>query len=177
MSIDDDRAATARGRRRLVLPADPSEDDLARHWSLTPADLAAVARCRGADHRRRFALQLCTVRAYGRFLDDYRQAPLRIVNHLSRQLELPPVLFLDRPGRAQTERTQALRIRRHLGLRSFDRSAAAALRDWLRQGTVEGRSAAALLLGAEEKLRSWRVLLLAPSSSSVCAYRGRFGSS
>src|SRR5271154_3265100 len=104
---------------------DPSEDDLARDWSLTAEDLALVATCRGPDHRRRFALQLCMLRAYGRFLDDYRQAPVKIVSHLSRQLDLPPVLFLDRPGRAQTERAQSLRIRRHLGLRSFDCAAEA----------------------------------------------------
>ena len=59
------------------------------------------------------------LRAHGHFLDDYRHAPIKIVNHLSRQLGLPPVLFLDRPGRAQTERAQSLRIRRHLGIRDL----------------------------------------------------------
>jgi hypothetical protein len=120
MSTDDDLSRAARIRCRGVPPADPSEDELARHWTLSSADFAEIAHCRGPDHRRRFALQLCTLRTYGRFLDDYRQAPLKIVSHLSRQLDLPPVLFLDRPGRAQTERAQSLRIRRYLGLRSFD---------------------------------------------------------
>ena len=138
-------------RRRLAVPADPSEDELARHWSLTPADLAVIAECRGADHRRRFALQLCMLRAHGRFLDDYRHAPIKIVNHLSRQLGLAPVLFLDRPGRAQTEREQSLRIRRYLGIRGFDRQAAADLRDWLRQGAIEGRTAAELMARAEDR--------------------------
>ncbi len=153
-----------RPRHRSLLPTDPSEDELARHWSLTPTDLAEVEQCRGADHRRRFALQLCMLRAHGRFLDDYRQAPLGIVNHLSRQLGLPPVLFLDRPGRAQTERDQALRIRGYLGLRRFDGTVAADLRDWLRQGAVEGRSAAELLVLAEDKLREWRIMLPAVST-------------
>ena len=62
------------------------------------------------------------LRGYGRFLGDYRQASLKILSHLSRQLDLPPVMFVDRPGRAQTERAQSLRIRRYLGLRSFDRA-------------------------------------------------------
>ena len=82
-------------RRGAAIPGDPSEDELAQHWSLSPVDLREVSRCRSADHKRRFALQLCMLRAHGRFLDDYRQAPLRIVNHLSRQLDLPPVLFLE----------------------------------------------------------------------------------
>jgi hypothetical protein len=53
-----------------------------------------VATWRGPDHRRRFALQLCMLRTHGRFPDDYRQAPVKIINHLSRQLALPPVLAL-----------------------------------------------------------------------------------
>ncbi|MBF0333917.1 MAG: DUF4158 domain-containing protein [Alphaproteobacteria bacterium] len=157
MTIDEP-PVPARGRR-LAPPADPSEDDLARHWCLTPADLVEIGRCRGDDHRRGFALQLCMLRAYGRFLDDYRHAPLRIVNHLSRQLGLPPVLFLDRPGRGPTERDQAARIRRHLGLRSFDAGAEADLRGWLRQGALEGRGAAELLARVEDRLRGWRIVL------------------
>jgi TnpA family transposase len=164
MSIDDASGATIQNQRRTALPADPSEDELARHWSLTPADLAVIAECRGPDHRRRFALQLCMLRAHGHFLDDYRHAPIRIVNHLARQLGLAPVLFLDRPGRAQTERAQSLRIRRHLGIRAFDRHVAADLQDWLRQGALEGRTAAELMARAEDRLREWRVMLPAPST-------------
>jgi hypothetical protein len=85
---------------------DLSEDELVRDWSLAPEDLVFVATCRCPDHRRRFALQLCMLRAHGRFLDDYRQAPVKIINHLSRQLALPPVLALDRSSRGQTERAQ-----------------------------------------------------------------------
>jgi hypothetical protein len=44
------------------MSVDPSEDELARNWNLTPADLAVIAACRGADQRRRFALQLCMLR-------------------------------------------------------------------------------------------------------------------
>jgi TnpA family transposase len=163
--MDDAAAAATQTRRPVTALADPSEDDLARHWSLTPADLAEIAQCRGPDHRRRFAVQLCMLRAQGRFLDDYRQAPLKIVNHVSRQLGLAPVLFLDRPGRAQTERAQSLRIRRHLGIRDFDRQVAADLRDWLRQGAIEGRTAGELMARAETRLREWRVML--PASSTL----------
>jgi TnpA family transposase len=164
MSTDDLSPLMTPARERLAAPADPSEDELARHWSLTASDLAEIIRCRGDDHRRRFALQLCMLRAHGRFLDDYRRAPIKIVNHLSRQLNLAPVLYLDPPGRAQTERAQALRIRRHLGLRSFDRQVAADLREWLRQGAIEGRTAAELMARAEDRLRASGVMLPAVST-------------
>ncbi len=163
MPTDDLIPSAARGRR-LTLPAEPSEDDLARQWSLTATDLAEIARCRGDDHRRRFALHLCMLRAHGRFLDDYRHAPLRIVNHLSRQLGLAPVLFLDRPGRGPTEREQALHIRRYLGLNAFDARAELDLRGWLRQGALEGRSTAELLARVEGRLREWRIILPTPGT-------------
>ncbi|WP_240342479.1 DUF4158 domain-containing protein [Methylococcus sp. EFPC2] len=163
MSTDDDRQQTVR-RRRLALPAEPSEDELARNWSLASADLVETSHCRGDDQRRRYALRLCMLRTYGRFLDDYRQAPLRIVNHLSRQLQLAPVLVLDHPDRAQTEREQALRIRRYLGLQSFDEDAEARLRDWLREGVLDGRNVAELLARVEDRLRDWQIVLPAPST-------------
>src|SRR5260370_35115234 len=59
MSTDDDLLRATRIRRRIVPPAEPDEDALARDWTLSPADLAEIAFCRGAAHRRRFALQLC----------------------------------------------------------------------------------------------------------------------
>jgi uncharacterized protein DUF4158 len=144
--------------------AEPSEDELARHWSLTPADLAEVVRCRGDDHRRQFALQLCMVRAHGRFIDDYRRMPLSIVNHLSRQIGLPPVLFLDRPGRAPTETAQNQRIRRYLGLREFHGPVEAELRDWLRQGAAEGRSADELAAHAGMFLHTHKIILPTPAT-------------
>jgi TnpA family transposase len=142
---------------------DLSEDDLARDWSLTPRDLVFVATCRGPDHRRRFALQLCMLRAHGRFLDDYRQAPVKIINHLSRQLALPPVLALDRPTRGPTERVQAQRIRRHLGLSRFDKATESNLREALRAGALEGRNSDELLIQAETILRGRQVMLPAIS--------------
>lgn len=165
MSTDDPSAATTPARRRIAVPADPSEDELARHWSLTPADLVVITTCRGPDHRRRFAVQLCMLRAHGRFVDDYRHAPIKIVNHLSRQLGLPPALFLDRSGREPTERVQAQRIRRHLGLRRFDKAAEVNLREWLREGALEGRTAPELLARAEERLRGWQMML--PGASTL----------
>jgi hypothetical protein len=144
---------------------DPNEDDLARDWTLTPADLALVATCRGPDHRWRFALQLCMLRTHGRFVDDYRRAPGKIVNHLSRQLALPPVLALDRSGREPTERVQAQRIRRHLGLSRFDKATEGNLRERLRAGVFEGRGDGELLTQAEAILRGWHVML--PSISTL----------
>ena len=111
-----------------------------------------------------FALQLCVLRAYGRFLDDYRQAPIKIVNHLSRQLGLAPVLFLDRPAVRRPS------VISHSVSAAISACAASTgrprtdLREWLRGGAIEGRTAAELLIRAEDKLANLRVMLPAVST-------------
>ena len=75
-------------RRRtssLILPEDPSPEDLVHYWTLSAQDHAEVLRCRGDANRRRFAVQLCTLRAYGRFLPEATPAPVTITNYLARQ--------------------------------------------------------------------------------------------
>jgi TnpA family transposase len=90
--------------------------------TLSEADMAEVRRCRGDTNRRRFALQLCTLRNYGRFLDDYDSIPVRILTHLSRQLDLPPVLFIAAPDRDATVSEHEQRIRQYLGYQQFDQA-------------------------------------------------------
>lgn len=67
----------------IDLPLDPTDEELARDWTLTAADLVQVRRCRGDDKRHSFALQLCVLRQHGLFLgDDYSKVPVRIINHI-----------------------------------------------------------------------------------------------
>ena len=144
---------------KLVLPADPADEELARDWTLSEADKAEVRRCRGDTNRRRFALQLCTLRNYGRFLDDYDLVPVRILTHLSRQLDLPPVLFIAPPERDATLSEQEQRIRRYLGYQQFDQTLQERLTRWLEARAAEGPLPIDLLRRAVDQLRAWRVVL------------------
>lgn len=141
-----------------------SEDVLARRWTLTPRDAAEVRRARGAAHRLRCAVQLCTLRATGRFVTDYRHVPPAAVNHLARQLGLDPVLVLPNPERPATESAQLQRIRRHLGWHAFDGIAEQRLRDRLQERAAEGMTPGPLLALAEDLLRAAQVVLPAPST-------------
>ena len=96
------REAPDRPVSGAILPEDPDLEELARDWTLTEADIGEVLLCRGTDNCLRFALQLCVLRRYGRFLEEYDDPPVRIVNHLAARLHLPPVLLLA-PPRPATE--------------------------------------------------------------------------
>ena len=102
-----------------MLPEDPSQEELAQYWTLSARDKAEVLRCRGEAQRRRFAVQLCTLRTYGRFLPKAVAAPVAITNYLARQLDLPLVLFGEVPGRLATETEHLQRIRAYLGWQSL----------------------------------------------------------
>ena len=93
-----------RRQRGPSLPEDPSEEELARDWTLSDADRAEVQRCRGDDNRRRFAAQLCVLRQHGRFLEQYGDVPVRILNHLNRQLGLMPQFRCRRPSARRPNR-------------------------------------------------------------------------
>jgi hypothetical protein len=48
----------------LTLPEDPSPEELAQYWTLSSRDKEEIGQCRGEGQRRRFAVQLCTLRTY-----------------------------------------------------------------------------------------------------------------
>ena len=150
----------------LILPNDPSDEELARDWLLSEQDLVEVRRCRGADNRHSFAIQLCTLRAYGRFLgQDYGFVPVRILNHLGRQLGMPPVLFAAPPDRKKTDTEHERRIRAYLGFRSFDEAVRRELAAWLRARAAEGLLGDELIVRAERHLLSEKIV--APARSTL----------
>lgn len=149
-------------RQRPLLSPEPGEEELARHWTLSEADLGEVSRCRGEASRRRFALQLCTLRGSGRFVENYASVPVEIANHVGRQVGLAPVLFVDPPEREETEREQRRRIREYLGFRPFKQTEDRRLRGDL--AALAEQDDQALLGLAEALLLSWKVELPAAST-------------
>jgi TnpA family transposase len=154
-------------RRRppaLALPDDPSPEELLQYWTLSERDIAEVLRCRGEAQHRRFAVQLCALRAYGRFLPEAVAAPVAITNYLARQLHLPLVLFGEVPGRLATETEHLHRIRAYLGWQPFDEAARTRLAHWLTQRATDDLPPSDLVTRAEDILRAWQIVVPAPST-------------
>ena len=158
----------------MLLPADPTEEELARDWTLSLADKLLVLHCHGEAHRLSFALQLCALRTYGRFVKDYETVPVRILNHLGRQLGLAPVLFLARLTGRQRTSTMNGEVAGFLSFRAFDPAAQEELERWLLAGAAEGLDAAELLRRAKEALYAWKVVLPAPSTLQRLVGSGPF---
>jgi len=142
----------------LTLPEDVSEEELARDWTLSDADHDEALRCRGDDNRRRFALQLCVLRQYGRFLDRYGEVPVRILNHLNRQLGLRPTVSLPEAERDATESSHQQRIREYLGYRTFDDETRTLLEEHLRCRVAQGTWPEDLFDSAMDALHSWKII-------------------
>jgi hypothetical protein len=160
------QAANALVRRTLsiILPEDPSLEELAQSWTLSARDKTEVMRCRGDANRRRFAVQLCTLRAYGRFLPEAIAAPVAITNYLAQQLDLPPMLVGAVPGRFATETDHLQRIRTYLGWHPFDDESRARLIQWLTQRATDDLLPSDLVSRAEDLLRAWQIVVPARST-------------
>jgi Domain of unknown function (DUF4158) len=138
---DNAQTDTTTRRRRpkdICLPEDPSENELAVDWGLSTTDHLEVARCRGDLSRLRFAVQLCVLRKHCRFLENYNSVPVRIINYLCKQLDLPPLLKLEEAERDATEYVQQQRIRDHLNFHTYDERIESELISWLADRAIEG---------------------------------------
>ena len=109
---------------------DPTPEQLARHFVLTPGDLAVMVDLRHDHTRLGFALQLCSLRFLGTFLIEPLEVPALVVRTLCDQLGLQGTQNLPRYlERRATRFEHQLIIRDHLQYRDF---VGAALLDYLR---------------------------------------------
>jgi len=115
------------------LPQVPTDEELARDWTLSAADREQVRGCRGDDSRLRFGIQLRVVRRYERFLDDYASVPALILNFLSAQLDFPPPFRLwnlpaaKRLSRSMNAGSESTSVSKLLTSRPKNKSSAASV--------------------------------------------------
>ena len=98
-----------------------SAAEVERFFYLDDADRNLIARRRSDHHRLGFAVQLGTVRAVGRFLEDPLDVPWPAVEFLAGQLEIGNASCVKKyVQRPQTPYEHAWEIRDRYGYRSLD---------------------------------------------------------
>jgi Domain of unknown function (DUF4158) len=169
----DDSVVPSEVRQRLrsgiCFPSDLTLEELIRDWTLSEKDLAQVRLCRGEDPIRRFALQLCTLRRFGRFLETDDDPPLQIVNYLGAQLQLSPVLLVA-PPRPNTESEHRTRLRTYFGLQELDATARQKLALWIEEQMKAGLVPHLIAAQAETVVRGWGCVLPRASVFSRLVY-------
>ena len=103
---------------------EPSSEQLARFFHLDDADRDVIDRRRSDHMRLGFALQLCTARFVGTFLNDPSEAPPGAVAALARQLGVTDPMSLTRYAASERRYGHTVEIRSRYGYRDFSDSAA-----------------------------------------------------
>lgn len=111
--------------------ADPSPEQLARFFYLSPADVQFLAPCRLAHTRLGCAVQLCTLRFLGTFLPAPTQVPTVVVRTLAAQLQVPVDDWHTRYTRPNTIYDHQAQLVAYLDYRVFEGRQAFGLTRWL----------------------------------------------
>lgn len=146
-------------RKAFVLPKDPTGEELAFDWTLSEADKARVLQHRGDGNRRRYAVQLCVLRKYGRFVDSYAKVSTKVIGYLSCQLGIEPVIDLSSASRKATEAEYRKDIRHYLGYTQFNKKSKKRLGGWILAVVSESFYVENLIDKSERFLKENKIVL------------------
>jgi TnpA family transposase len=159
-------------RQKLFdIPTD--EDNLIRHYSLSPADRLEIELRRREHNRLGFAVQLCLMRYPGRVLATDETPPRAMLRYVADQIGTDLDTFALYARREETRRDHVAHLMVYLGARSAtaqDRRAAllAAI-----QAATMSDNGAAIASAIVTSFRERRSLLPLTQSGSVANFTGR----
>lgn len=159
------RRAVTRTQLDALLALATDEADLVRYYTLSPADLAVIARRRRAHNRLGFAVQLCALRYPGRLLHPGEVVPREVLTFIADQLDLPSDALADYALRSQTRYDQLQALYTAFGFRTFARPDRIAVARWLLPQALATTSGATLARLLMEELR--RRAIAAPGPTVI----------
>jgi len=99
-----------------------NDEDMLTKWTLTDEEIDFVRdSCRGDDlYTLCFAIQMCSLRNNGIFVNDYTNVGYKILQYLSRQFELNYIDSLDNRIHPKREYRYRKKIKEHLNYKEFN---------------------------------------------------------
>src|SRR5260221_13583000 len=98
---------------------EPTADQWARYFHLDDTDRTLISNRRADHNRLGFAVQLCTVRFLGVFLENLSETPPGIVAYLGPQLGIKDTGSFSTYCASEARWDHAAKIRSHCGVREF----------------------------------------------------------
>jgi TnpA family transposase len=155
---------------------EPSTNELARYFHLDDTDRMLIAQKRGAHNWLGFAVQLCTARYLGTFLEDPLAVPPSVLSFLAQQLyiEVDDNVYAYSTGEQRWR--HATEIRQHYGYVEFtEQSVGFCLTRWLYALCWTGTDRPSILF---ERAINWLLThkVLLPNYSTLERYIARLRS-
>lgn len=144
---------------RIPFPTEITDEEIARHFSLSEPERGLISDRRRPDNRIGFCLQLCHVKWRGRFATSFESVPPRLVQHVAAQLGIQLSVFFKYPDNENTALRHNAAIQRHLGLRRWNDSDEERLRRELLSLALDGLRELRMVQAAERWLQERKVIL------------------
>lgn len=140
---------------------DLSPDQSTRYFHLDDRDRRLINSHHGEHNRLGFAIQLCTARFLGTFLDDLSSVPDGVIQCLARQLQIAQLSCFFQYHESETRWDHTAEIHCHCGLHDFSEPVAQfRLNRWLYALCWTGTDRPGVLFdGATTWLMAQKVLL------------------
>ncbi len=106
-----------------------SEDEIIRDWKLDCLSKELVLKI-NKNHRLWFSVQLCSMKLYGRFLENPNELSNQVISYICKQLTLFPSITVRKPIRKATYIGHRKLIFEHLGFVSFSDQYHEMLKEW-----------------------------------------------
>lgn len=150
--------------RLLALPEVHEVRLILRYYTFSKRDLQIIARQNHPANQFALAVQLCFLRYPGRVWGLDEKPPDYLLNYISQQVQLSPVVLQDYNPLAPLRRKQLQVLRNEYGFRYFDESNRSQLMNWIYPLALSSNKVGLLLQNLVEKMRQEAIIIPAVSS-------------
>lgn len=145
------------------------EEKIIIEWLLTGEEKEFITnKSRGAENRLKYAAQLCHLKLKGRFIDDWSEISIKVLNHLAKQLEVELVHSKINNYQKSTEIRIRAEVKKLLHFKEFDFESDKLVIEFVEQNPILINKKEDITDAIEKYLINSRVIL--PSRSRLMKY-------
>jgi len=146
-----------------------NEEKILLEWLLASEEIDfIIEKSRGIENRLKYAVQICHLRIKGRFVENWEEITISILNHLTKQLETELVHNKLTAQHNSTDARVRGEIKKFLGFKELDFKTDTKVADFLAQNPVLISNKSEITKEIEKFLIKGKVML--PSKSQLMRF-------